>query len=157
MSQVQPNAVPLSDELVLVIDREFDAPVQVVFDAWADPQQLVQWWGPEGMTTPVCEMDVRVGGAWKTVMRSSEGKDHTVSGVYKEIDPPHRLAFTWAWINDGVRGHETLVTIQLTDAGGKTRMHFEQRTFEETEHRVHHNQGWTSSFRSLEKYLASHC
>lgn len=87
-------------------------------------------------------------------MRSPEGKEHFVDGVYREVRPHTRLSFTWAWTNDGVRGHETLVTLDFSQAGGKTRMHFEQRTFKEAEHRVHHNEGWTSSFECLQTYLA---
>lgn len=155
MTQLQANApVSENDALALIIDREYDAPIEAVFDAWTDPEQLVQWWGPEGMSTPVCEMDVREGGSWKTVMRSPEGKDHFVDGVYREVRPHTRLSFTWAWTTDGVRGHETLVTLDFSRSGAKTRMHFEQRTFAEAEHRVHHEEGWTSSFVCLEKYLA---
>ena len=154
MTQVQPDPVTANNLLELVFDREFDAPIQAVFDAFVDPEQLPKWWGPEEMTVPVCEMDVREGGAWKTVMRSKDGKEHTVTGVYKQIQPPTKLVFTWGWVYDSGRGHETLVTIELSEHAGKTRMHFEQRTFAAAEHRDNHVHGWESTFRSLRAYLA---
>ena len=153
MTQTQQIPSPESKPIELVMEREFDAPIAMVFEAFVDPAQLQQWWGPEEMTIPVCEMDVRVGGAWKTVMESKDGKQHTVCGVYKTIDKPTKLAFTWAWVYDHGRGHETLVTIELSEQGGKTRMHFLQRAFAEVEHRDNHIHGWESTFRSLAAYL----
>jgi uncharacterized protein YndB with AHSA1/START domain len=73
---------------------------------------------------------VRVGGAWRTVMSSPEGKDHIVSGVYREITRPERLVLTWAWEEEGVRGHETLVTIELAETPGGTRLELTQEGFE---------------------------
>ena len=124
-----------------------------MFRAWSDPAELAKWWGPEGVTTPVCEMDVRPGGAWRTCMRGSEG-EHVCSGVYREISAPERLQFTWAWETDGVRGHETIVTIEFHETDGGTEMHFHQALFETAEGRRMHNQGWTSSFDCLDRHLA---
>ncbi len=164
MTQLQSSADPSSTdqananeerEPVLRIDREFDAPIEAVFDAWTDPAQLRSWWGPEGMTVPVCEMDVRKGGAYKTTMRNADGEEYTVSGVYQEIARPNRLSFTWGWITDGKRGHETLVTLRFESVGKRTRMLFEQRAFEDAEVCARHNEGWTSSFRCLDSYLTS--
>ena len=64
-----------SAERVLVIERIFDAPPNLVFKAWTDPKQVAQWWGPKGFTNPVCEMDVRPGGALRIVMRAPDGAE----------------------------------------------------------------------------------
>src|SRR5579864_2222874 len=78
----------------LVITRVFHAPPEVVFKAWTDPKQMAQWWGPHKFTNPVCEMDVRPGGAWRIVMRGPDGSLHPAKGVYREIVEPERLVMT---------------------------------------------------------------
>ena len=85
--------------------------------------------GPKGFTVPACTLDVRAGGTWRTVMRSPEGKDHIVSGVYREITPPERLVFTWAW-EEGKRGYDTVVTIELFETPGGTRLELTHEGFE---------------------------
>ncbi|HEX6103254.1 MAG TPA: SRPBCC domain-containing protein [Alphaproteobacteria bacterium] len=137
-------------ELKLV--RRLPAKPEQVFRAFADPRRLVKWWGPKGVTIPVCEMDVRPGGRWLTTMRSSDG-DMTVSGVYREIDPPSRLVFTWAWHGDGKRGHETLVTIALKPHGAGTELTLTQGAFDSAQSLDAHRHGWSSSFDCLAEYL----
>ena len=142
------------DGRVLRMERIFSATPERVFQAWIDPEKLVQWWGPEGMTTPRCEMNVREGGAWLTVMRNAEGGEHTVSGIFRIIDPPKRLVLTWAWHNDGVRdGHETELSIELEAVEGGTRLTLVQQTFRERENRDSHKGGWTSSLNDLARFL----
>lgn len=137
----------------LRIERDFHAPVEKVFAAFTNPVHLQEWWGPEGMTTPEVEMDVCSGGAWCTTMVNAEGGRHTVSGVYQTVEPHNRLVFTWGWVNDGVRGHETIVDITLTQIEGGTRLLMVQSLFETTEMRDDHNGGWTSSLNCLEQYI----
>ena len=72
----------MSDDRTLVIKRVFDAPCERVFAAWIDPEQGPRWWGPKGCTTVSNAMDVRVGGAWRRVMRGPGGTEHQSSGVY---------------------------------------------------------------------------
>src|SRR5258705_11539625 len=94
-----------------VITRVVDAPPRLVFKIWTDPEHLMQWWGPQGFTTPFHEMDVRPDGAFRICMRSPDGTDHWLQGVYREVVAPERLVFTWAWEDaTGKPGHETLVT-----------------------------------------------
>jgi uncharacterized protein YndB with AHSA1/START domain len=81
-------------ERTLKIERVFDAPPSLVFQAWIDPSQLARWWGPKGFTNPVCEVDPRVGGALRIVMRGGDGLEHHVKGVFLEIVTNHRLVFT---------------------------------------------------------------
>jgi uncharacterized protein YndB with AHSA1/START domain len=86
----------------VVITRVFDAPRGLVFKAWTDPKHMAQWWGPRGFTNPICELDARVGGAWRIVMRSPAGIEYPCGGVYREIVEPERLVFTnIATDNDG--------------------------------------------------------
>ncbi len=75
-----------SSEWDLVMTREFDAPRELVFKAWTDAKQTAQWWGPKGFTNPVCELDVRVGGAIRIHMRAPDGVVYPMTGVFEEID-----------------------------------------------------------------------
>jgi uncharacterized protein YndB with AHSA1/START domain len=138
----------------LVIERVFKASPEKVFKAWTDPAILVKWWGPEGFTTPECKIDVRPGGAWRTTMMAPDGQSHTCSGVYREVSPPKRLVMTWAWEEQGMPGHQTMVEIDLEATRGGTKMRFVQSVFETVNSRDMHGQGWNSSFNDLERLLA---
>lgn len=140
-------------ERVLKLVRRFPAKPERVFRAFTDPKRLVRWWGPKGFTVPVCEMDVQPGGRWLTTMRSPDGDDYTVSGIYKAIEPPSRLSFTWAWLENGKRGHETLVTIVLKPYGAGTELTLMQSLFETAQSRNLHEGGWSSALDCLVKYL----
>lgn len=142
-----------SDALTLEITRKFDAPRERVFQAFTEPAQLVKWWGPTGMNVVDHDINVREGGAWRTTIRSKEGEDHTMSGVYREITPHDRLVFTWGWERDGVRGHETVVTIEFSESGGRTTLSFLQQIFESEEMRDSHQSGWSESLDCLETAL----
>ncbi|MHA1548135.1 MAG: SRPBCC family protein [Alphaproteobacteria bacterium] len=143
------------EDRTLVVERVFRASPERVFQAWTDPAILARWWGPEGMSIPECEMDVRPGGAWSTVMANDEGMRLTVSGVYREITPPERLVMTWGWHQeDGSRGHETEIEVTLEDAPEGTRMRLVQSVFTSLEDRDNHNQGWQSTFNKLDLVLA---
>jgi uncharacterized protein YndB with AHSA1/START domain len=137
----------------LRIVRNFAAPREAVFRAWTDPKQLVKWWGPKGYACPECTVDMREGGRWRTVMRSPEGTNHIVGGVYRKIEPHSLLAFTWAWATDGAPGHETLVTVEFHERGKTTEMVFTQETFESVTARDQHSQGWNSAFECLEDFF----
>lgn len=101
--------------------RVFDAPRHLVFEAMTKPEHVKQWWGRlgEGYSVPVCEIDLRVGGAWRFVNRHPKG-EVAFHGEYREITPPSRLVFTeiFEQFPDSV----SVVTTELTDEGGRTRM-----------------------------------
>jgi uncharacterized protein YndB with AHSA1/START domain len=100
--------------------------------------------------------DLRVGGAFSACMRSSEGSDHRLRGVYREIVPPERLVFTHAWIDaSGTRGSETIVTVTLAERNGRTEMTFHQGIFDSVATRDGHQQGWTSCFERLAELPAT--
>lgn len=150
-----PNANELSDQDDLVIIRIFQAPPALVFAAWTEPEHLAHWSGPQGFTTPHHEMDLRPGGRYRACLRSADGVDHWVQGVYREVQPPARLVMTHAWENEhGQPGLETLVTVTFAEAGpGLTRMHFRQSGFTSGDSRQGHQDGWSSSFDRLAKHL----
>lgn len=103
------------------LTRLFDAPRHLVFDAMSRPEHIRRWWGAlgEGYSVPVCEVDLRPGGAWRFVNRHPHG-DAVFYGVYREIAPPERLVYTE--IFEPFPDVESMVTAVLTDEGGKTRL-----------------------------------
>jgi len=141
----------------LRITRVFDAPRRLVFDAWTKPEHLEHWQGaPRGFTVTTHDVDLRPGGAFRICMRSPEGVDHWLQGVYREIVKPERLVFTHAWLDTQEKpGKETLVTITLVERGGKTELTLHQTGFGSVESRNGHREGWTSTFDRLAEYLAN--
>ena len=102
----------------VAMTRTFDAPRRLVFEAFTNPEHLPNWMtGPEGWTMPVCEIDLRPGGAWHFVWRRSDGSEMEMRGEYREITPPDRLVSTESWGGDWP---ETLNTLVLTEDEGKT-------------------------------------
>jgi uncharacterized protein YndB with AHSA1/START domain len=108
-----------SDREVAMI-RVFDAPRELVFKAWTRPELLKRWlYGPEEWPLTVCKIDLRVGGALRFGWGTHDGKSMGFSGVYREIAPPDRLAFTELW-DDNWTGGETLVTLTFVEHAGRT-------------------------------------
>jgi uncharacterized protein YndB with AHSA1/START domain len=107
----------------VTITRVIDAARERVFQAWTDPKQMADWWGPNGFTNPVCEMDVRPGGALRIVMRAPDGVDYPMSGVFREVSEPGRLVFTAAAEDhEGNALLEWVSTISFAEYGGKTKL-----------------------------------
>src|SRR3954471_18796998 len=112
--------VTTPSEQEICLTRLFDAPRELVFDAMTKPEHVKRWWGHlgEGYSVPVCEIDFRVGGAWRFVNRHPKG-DAVFYGVYREIVPPSRVVFTE--IFEPFPDSVSVVTSTLVDEGGKTR------------------------------------
>ena len=111
-------AVTTPTDREIVMTRVFDAPRRLVFEAWTSPEHLPRWMlGPEGWTMPVCEIDLRPGGAWHFVWRRADGTEMGMHGAYREIKPPERLVSTESW---GGNWPETLNTLVLSEKDGKT-------------------------------------
>ncbi len=106
--------------------RHFDAPREVVFRMWTDPQHIAQWWGPRGFTNTIHEMEVRPGGVWRFVMHGPDGTDYQNKIVYQEVVAPERLVY------DHVTGPVFHVTVDFIDEGEKTRMEY-RMVFESAE------------------------
>ncbi|WP_210345538.1 SRPBCC domain-containing protein [Bradyrhizobium sp. CCBAU 53421] len=100
--------------------RQFDAPRRFVFDAMTKPEYLVRWLGCEQLTMPVCEVDLRVGGAYRFVFRSSEGIEHELTGTYREVVRPERLTFGETFSMPGFTSDEYLVISTFVEEGGTT-------------------------------------
>src|SRR5262245_4135406 len=114
----------------LVIRRLIDAPRALVFEMWTDPRHAAQWWGPRDHPATHIAMDARPGGAWRHCLRSIEtGAELWQSGVFREVVPPDRLVFTFAWDEDGARGLDTLVTVTFAEENGKTLLTMHQAPF----------------------------
>ena len=152
-----------STDRELTITRVFEAPRQLVFKAWTDPRHLADWWGPEGYTLPVCEMDFRPGGAYRFCMRSPEGRDSWVQGVYREIVEPERLMMSGGWIDANgkpvqqLHGElsQTVTTVTFEEHDGKTRLTLHNGVFESVASRDSHRSGWSSSLDRLAEYVAT--
>ncbi len=139
----------------LVITRIFDAPPDMVFRLWSEPEHMARWSCPQGFTTTLNEGDIRPGGHWRMCMRSPDGRDHCLQGIYWEIVPPERILFTHAWEDEtGKPGHETQVCVRFTEENGKTRQVFRQTGFETPAMRDSHEAGWNECFDKEEAYLS---
>ena len=104
----------------VVMTREFDAPRELVFRAYIDPDLIPRWWGPRYLTTTVDRMDVRAGGSWRFVQRAPDGAIHAFHGVYHLVQPPERIVQTFEY--EGEPGHVLLETVTFEDLGGRTRI-----------------------------------
>jgi uncharacterized protein YndB with AHSA1/START domain len=102
----------------VVITRVVDAPRPLVFEVYTTPRHLQRWLlGPEGWTMPVCEMDLRPGGAFRYVWRKADGAEMTIAGAVREVVPPARLVTTESW---GPEWPETVNTVDFIELGGRT-------------------------------------
>jgi uncharacterized protein YndB with AHSA1/START domain len=113
----------------ITIDRTFDAPRELVWKAWTEPERLAKWAGCDGTHVPLStiEVDLRPGGTFRWIMVSdADGDRREISGTYLEVVEPERLVFTWR------ESSESVVTITLTDRGDKTEMRLQQVGFTST-------------------------
>jgi len=143
----------------VVITRVIDAPRELVFKAWIDPKRMAQWWGPRGFTNPICELDARVGGAWRIVMRSPAGIEYPCGGVYREIVEPERLVVTnIATDNQGNPVLDGLTTVIFAEQGGGTKLTLQTRAVAVVAHAAAYlagmEAGWTQSLERLAEELA---
>jgi uncharacterized protein YndB with AHSA1/START domain len=108
----------------VTISRLLNAPRERVFAAWTDPAQVAQWWSPHGFSNPVCELDVRPGGAMRIDMLGPDGVVYPDTGVYHEIVPPERIVFTSRAFEDesGQAELEVLITVTFAEDAGKTQL-----------------------------------
>lgn len=141
----------------LIITRTFDAKPENVFKAWVDPKQVAKWYGPEGFTNDVHEFDAREGGAYRLTMKGPDGSSHPLRGVFKTIQKPTKLVFTWAWDEGSgpasMEG-ETLVSVEFKAVGDKTEMTMTHAGFADEKAKEMHSMGWSSSFAKLEKLFS---
>ncbi len=141
----------------IVMTRVFDAPRRLVFDALTKPELVKQWLlGPPGMTMPVCEMDLKVGGAYRSVWRSPDGGEMGVRGTFREITPPEGFVATEKFDEAWYAG-EALITYRLVEQGGKTTLtltiRYESREARDGVLKTPMEKGVGMSYDRLEKLL----
>jgi uncharacterized protein YndB with AHSA1/START domain len=142
------------EETTLEITRLFDAPAARVFGAWLNREEWQAWIGPEGMNCEVPLLEPRVGGRYRITMRLTDGRVIPVAGVFKTIEAPTTLAFTWGWEGDPSR--ESLITITLRAKGDKTELTLRQEGLGSASTRDDHVKGWNGTLNKLVAYLATH-
>ena len=106
----------------LVIERVFDAPLDLVWLVLTDPERITNWWGPQGSTTTVEEMDMRPGGRWRFVQHSADGNDYPFTGEYREIVPRERVVQTFSFDVEPFRDRVAIETLTLEEIDGRTRL-----------------------------------
>jgi uncharacterized protein YndB with AHSA1/START domain len=149
------RARPAGRDHDLSIERIIDAPRPVVYEAWTDYDCMAQWPAPRGYLITHSEADPRPGGTWRSCMRSPAGEDLWLGGTYREVVPNERLVFTHAWEGpEGEPGHETLVSVELEDHEGGTRLSFCQSGFQTIAERDGHAHGWNEAFDRLDELLS---
>jgi uncharacterized protein YndB with AHSA1/START domain len=142
--------------LMLCLERILPAPRAAVFGALSDPGELPKWWGPRGFITPSVEFDSRVGGSYRIAMQPPDGDLFYLSGEFREVDPPVRLAYTFRWDPPDPDDRQTVVTLLLRDRGERTEVLLTQGGFATEERLALHEEGWAESFGRLEQVLSGH-
>ncbi|MEX2127987.1 MAG: SRPBCC domain-containing protein [Xanthobacteraceae bacterium] len=142
-------------EVALHMKRVLPAAPSVVFRACTDPEELAKWWGPRGFTTPSIEIDLRVGGRYRFAMQPPDGVLFHLTGEFREVDPPSRLAYTFVWEPPDPDDQETVVMLSFRDADGSTEVDFTQGAFATEARRAVHEQGWTDSFERLREVVSA--
>jgi uncharacterized protein YndB with AHSA1/START domain len=149
-------------ERTLVVTRFFDAPRELVYSAWTDPKQVAQWFPPKDFTAPVCDVDPRPGGVFRVVMKGPEGEpfngaEFPGEGVFTEVVPNERLAFTFAGEGDNPPP-PILMTVLFEDEGDKTKVTVHQTAETvadyETLEKLGSREGLSQSFEKLDALLA---
>lgn len=157
----------------LNLSRTFTASRERIFSAWTDPEQLKRWWGAgEGFTTPIAEIDLRVGGSYRLGMKPpDQNVIYVVGGVYREVQPPAKLVYTWTWeppldsetmepasehppeMANMALPNQTLVTVEFHAQGNATELVLTHEYFADQPTRDEHNKGWNGTFDRLAKLI----
>jgi uncharacterized protein YndB with AHSA1/START domain len=137
---------------VLRIERSFQASAEEVFDAWTSPEVMRRWFhcGAD-WATPVAEVDLRVGGAVRIVMRRPDGRQAGAHGEYMVIDRPHRLLMTWTF--DDVPANQQLIELTFSEAEGTTTVILTNGDIATDERRESQDEGWRACLDQLERLL----
>lgn len=156
-NQTSALKITLPSDREIVMTRPFNAPRELVFEAFTKPEHIRQWWGPRETNLTAVEMDVRVGGEWHFTETDPGGTDWPFHGEFRELSPPGRLVFTQMLDVDPFRDKTIVVTVDLADDGGSTLM-TETTTFDSKEDRDGMLQsgmesGSTESLERLEELL----
>lgn len=138
----------------LRLERDFRVAPQVLFDWISRTENLLKWWGPEGLHVPEHDLDLSRPGPWYSVMVNGDGQRFKVSGQVTHVNPPVSVGFTWAWHDDdNQRGHESHVTFTVTETAEGARLIVDHRDLDGGEMGARHEEGWTSALRKLTAQL----
>ena len=140
-------------ELTLHLRRALPAPPPLVFTMHAEPDLFAQWWGPKGFSAPSVEFDLHVGGDYRVAMQPPDGDPFFLSGAFREIDPPTRLAYTFRYEDPDPDDRETVVVFSLRDLGGSTEVTVDQGPFATEGRRALHERGWTETLDRLHELI----
>jgi uncharacterized protein YndB with AHSA1/START domain len=143
------------DSREIVIERVFDAPRDLVWKMWTDPEHVAAWWGPHGMKTRVDELDLRPGGKWRYVMLAPDGSEYPQGGTFSEVVPPEKLVMSAAFEYGGGASYEAILTYEFEDLGDKTKLIMRSTYLSDFGPREGVIAGWNSNFDSLVAYLPS--
>ncbi len=137
----------------LEMAQTLNAVPELIFRIWTEAEQLRSWFGGTGFEVVEASADAQVGGKWSVTLRGADsGNEWQAVGEYRELDSPHRIAMTMAWLmGEGNRSEESLLTLVLTAQGDKTEVALTQTGFNSPEMRDRHRDGWQSSFALMEK------
>jgi uncharacterized protein YndB with AHSA1/START domain len=139
---------------VIRIERTFDAPAEDVFDAWTSEEVIRRWFRPmEGWREADAEVDLRVGGKVRVVMRTPDGEPVGAGGEYTLIERPHRLAFTWTFEDDP--SNQQMIELEFTERDGATTVMFVNSEISEAARRDSQYEGWSTCFDEMARVLAS--
>ena len=142
-----------NEHLVLHLERSIPASCAAVYRALTDPKELGKWWGPRGFTAPSVTFDPQVGGGFRIAMQPPDGDLFHLTGAFREVEPPVRLAYTFRWDPPHPDDRETVVTLSLGDRGEETEVRLTHGEFATEERYALHEAGWTESFERLEQLL----
>jgi uncharacterized protein YndB with AHSA1/START domain len=140
----------MAQDQQVLITRDFDAPREAVFAAWTDPDQVAQWFGPEGFRTESVQIDLRVGGRYELTMVRGDS-EHPVRYEIVEVDPPRLLVLTSPPMPEIGIHEPTFTRIELHDEGGRTRLSLTDGPYTEASHA---EAGWHGAFGKLESLLS---
>jgi uncharacterized protein YndB with AHSA1/START domain len=143
---------PIRDD-ELLIDREFEAPVALVFRLWQSREHMLRWWGPEEFTAVELDGELTPGRPWHGAMTSKQYGLSRFGGVIREVEKNRRIVFTFKWDEGPGADRDTVVTVALAEKDGKTIQTFHQAPFSTVAIRDSHVAGWTSLFNKQQLYV----
>ena len=139
----------------LILKHTFNASPERVYKAWTDPAILREFMGPDDISCPEAETDVRVGGGYRIVMLKPDGERLVASGTYRELVPNQRIVCTWAWEEDDPSlARETILTLEFAPRGAQTEMTLTHENFRDSQQRDNHAIGWSAIMTKLESVLS---
>ncbi len=143
------------NDRTVTIERTYDAPIDLVWEAWTNPEHIANWWGPKGMNTRILEHNFEDGGSWKYAMTMPDGNDFISEGTYVEITPKTKI-ITSADFKPMTQGVELHILLEAD--GDKTKFTFKvihpTEAYKIQQEKMGIYNGWGSTFDRLEAFLS---